>query len=106
MTGLGLLNVLLDEEVEFKENHNDLIREFDKALDEKRVYPIKSNNDVIGFLTWERQDSKVLINKCVIRKQFRERFSLISLRHQFREMFNNTQFYWKSKKRNKFCYVR
>lgn len=106
MTGQDLLNIILNEGVEVKERHEDLIREFDKAINEDRVCFIPKGNDLVGFLTWEKRKDKILINKCVVFKKYRSRFSLIELRHYFRYMFKGMQFYWKSRKRNRICYVR
>jgi hypothetical protein len=107
MTGKDLLNIALSEGVKVKENHEDLMQEFDKALSEDRVYFIPTGNKTIGFCTYEMREKGLLINKCVIYKRFRTRFSLIALRHHFRKMFKNTQFYWRSKRRNnRLCYVR
>ena len=106
MTGQDLLNIILNEGVEVKEKHEDLIKEFDKAISEDRVYFIPNGNNIIGFLTYEEKGDRLLINKCIIYKQFRHRFSLISLRHYFRNLYKDTQFYFKSKRRGKICYVR
>ena len=111
MTGLSLLNIMLNEGVEIKENHNDLVKEFDNALDEKRVIFITKDNEEIGFCTWEIKSNlggmRVLINKCVIYKQFRNRFSLINLRHFMRDKFIGFNgFLWKSRKQKRMCFVK
>lgn len=106
MTGQDLLNIVLNEGVEVKEKHEDLIQEFDEAIIENRVCFIPKGSDIVGFCTWEEKKGKVLINKCVVLKKYRSRFSLIELRHYFRDMFKDMQFYWKSRKRNKVCWVR
>ena len=109
MTGRNLLNFMLHEGVEIKENHDDLIKEFDKALNDGRVHFIHKDGNEIGFLTYEQRfkDGKVklLINKCLIYKKFREQFSLIGLREYFRQMFS-VDFCWKSKRRNRMCYIK
>ena len=107
MTGLQLLNLMLENDVEIKENHVDLIAEFDSAIKEKRVYFIPNGNTIIGFCTWERKNGKGFINKCVIYKEFRSRFSMIEVRKYFRELFKDLDgIYWKSRKRNRICLVK
>jgi hypothetical protein len=109
MIGKDLLNIILSEGVEVKEKHEDLIKELDKALDEDRVYFIPKGNIIIGFLTWEIKPKGLLINKCVIYKDFRRRFSMIGLHRYIRQLCQKVgcdNIYWKSKRRNKLCFVK
>lgn len=108
MTGRELLNIVLSEGVVVKEEHDDLVKEFDKALEENRIYWIPKDGKTIGFCTYEKRDNRVLINKCVIYKQFRDRFSLISLCNYFRSLFKDVDyFYWINKRRgNRICRCR
>lgn len=100
---------MLQNGVEIKERHEDLIEEFDKALKEHRVYFIKNGNKVIGFLTHEMRlkDGKVrlLINKCLIYKEFRNPLNFVRLRKRFREIYN-MEFYGVRKRNNRLVLVK
>jgi hypothetical protein len=108
MTGQDLLDIVLLEGVDITETQKELVDEFDKAIEEDRVYFIPKGDDTIGFLTWEyhEEEGRVLINKCVVYRKFRNKANFFQLRKYFRSLFKGVEFYWKSKKRNRACYVR
>ena len=110
MTGRDLLNIILNEGVEVEEDYKELTDEFDKALDEKRVYFIHKAGEVVGFLTHEEVDGKILINKCLINKEYRRLFNLVEMREELRkylkEFYGDTDsFFWRSKRRSRFYYT-
>lgn len=109
MTGQDLLNIILNEGIEVKEKHEDLIQEFDKAISEDRVYFISKDDVVIGFLTWEIRPKGLLINKCIIYKNFQSRFSMIGVHRYIRSLCQKLgceNIYWRSKRRQRLCFVK
>jgi hypothetical protein len=105
-SGSQLVALLIKDGVDFEESPRELAEDFDKAIKEGRFYPIIKNGYTIGFLTFKKKIDSVFIDKCVILKKFRNRFSLLQLRHQFRNMYKDMGFYWRSKRRNRYCEVR
>ena len=112
MTGKDLFNILISQKVQFPESEGELVEEFNQALRENRVYYIWKNDNMIGFLTHEIRTKlghkKLLINKLVILKEFRDRLNLVPLRNYIRELYRDMDcdgFYFRSKRRSRISYL-
>jgi hypothetical protein len=100
---------MLSEGVDIKENHDELVKELDTAIQENRFYPIQKKNETIGFITIEEKikagSPRLFVNKCFILKRFRDRCNLLSLRQYFRNIYKGMDlFYWRSKRRSRMMY--
>jgi len=101
-----LFSIMLREGVNIPpEEREKVLSDLKTAVEQDKVMVIENKGEPIGFLTYVDK-GKILINYCLIYKAFRDRFSLLELRHYFRGKFKDTKFIWKSKKRNRMCFVK
>lgn len=103
--GRQLLEVMLEDGVSVPSEERDkVIIALDKAINDKKIYWIGNRQGIIGFATYKDKVDKIFLDYCFIYKEFRDRCNLLSLRKFFREIHDN--FAWKSRKRNRLCFVK
>ena len=103
--GQQLLDIMLKDDVFIPlEEWKGIVRSLDRAIEDKNIYWIERDNKTIGFATYKEKADKIFLNYCFIYKKFRGKYNLLSLRKFFRGIHNN--FAWKSKRRNRLCFVK
>lgn len=104
-TGEELVKIMEEDGVPISDGERGkVISDLNKAIDEKRIKIIEKENRSVGFMTWIPKSKGILINYCFVYKAFRDKCTFLSLRNMFREMSEMT--YWKSRRRERFCYVK
>ncbi len=103
--GEWLIDIMIKDGVSISQDEKyKAILSIDKAVRDKKIYMIEKDNSTIGFATYKEKSDGIFLNYCFIYKKFRGKNNLLGMRKFFREKSKN--FIWRSRRRNRLCFVR
>lgn len=101
-----ILNALITEVP--RDKIDDILTEVVNAEQDGRLKVITVNGRIAGFFTYRYKTLDgvlhLFINNCVVYEPYRSKNTFLSLRGEMRKMCGNI--YWKSRKRNRMCFVK
>lgn len=106
--GEQILNKMLKEGANIRpEKRPGVVREIEKAIENKQFVFVEREGKDIGFLAYSKKPDGIFVHNLVIYKPERTHANLVYLRKFFRQRAEGLKIYWNSKKRGaKLCTVK